>query len=43
MRRARRAVLANVPGFFADVHYEFYFSQGADTPVIPVRVGLILP
>jgi hypothetical protein len=34
---------AHVPGFFADVHYEFYFSQGADTPVIPVRVGLILP
>jgi hypothetical protein len=31
------------PGVFADVHYDFYFVQGAGTPVIPVRLGLMMP
>jgi len=34
---------ASLPTLFADVHYDFYFSRGADTPVIPVRVGLLIP
>jgi hypothetical protein len=31
------------PAFFADVHYDFYFVEGASTPVIPLRFGLMVP
>lgn len=34
---------SRAPGFFAHVHYEFYFTKGAGTPVIPIRVGVIIP
>ncbi len=30
-----------LPELFADVHYDFYSSRGASTPIIPVRVGLM--
>jgi len=31
------------PALFADVHYDFYFVDGATTPAIPVRLGLMMP
>jgi hypothetical protein len=33
----------HMPALFADVHYDFYFSDGATTPIIPVRMGLLVP
>jgi hypothetical protein len=31
------------PAWFADVHYDFFFVDGANTPAIPVRLGLMTP
>jgi len=28
---------------FADVRYDFYFVAGSDTPVVPFRIGLLVP
>jgi hypothetical protein len=33
----------SLPGLFADVHYDFYSAKGASTPIIPVRIGLLVP
>ena len=33
----------SIPALFADVHYDFYSATGASTPIIPVRVGMIVP
>jgi hypothetical protein len=30
-------------GLFADVHYDYYYVEGANTPVVPIRFGLSLP
>jgi len=33
----------HLPALFADLHYDFYFSQGATTPIMPVRMGVLVP
>jgi hypothetical protein len=33
----------DVGGLFADVHYDFYFTETSETPVVPVRFGITLP
>ena len=35
--------IPRLPGVFADVHYDFYFVEGFDTPIVPVRIGLMFP
>jgi hypothetical protein len=30
-------------GLFADVHYDYYYVEAANEPVIPIRIGVNLP
>lgn len=27
---------------FADIHYDFYYVPGTETPIIPIRIGYML-
>jgi hypothetical protein len=38
-----RLLSTRVGSLFADAHYDFYFAEGAPSPVVPIKLGFALP
>jgi hypothetical protein len=38
-----RFLPTKVGSLFADAHYDFYFAEGAPSPIVPVKLGFALP